>query len=186
MPAKPPSEKRPTARTRGPDRDARFWPVDLLIWLVAGSLGGFIALAGDFRDPRELSAEGWRALATSGWAQMAVVVALVVLMTAAARWLRRAIRRRVQVCVLLSLLVHCWLAIFLYAHELPLVRAWAAVVFRQAPESPEPADVPDYHWDDTAGRFSHWSGRSRPPCRKKGVRTIFLTFAWHTTTRRDT
>ena len=151
MPAKPPHDKRRSARTRGTGPDARFWAVDLLIWLVAGSLGGFIAVAADFRDPRTILGEGWKALASSGWAQMAVVAALLVLMMAAARWLRRAVRRRVQVCVLLSLLVHSWLAIFLYAHELPVVRAWAAAVFRQAPDGAEPTSIPDYHWEDAPG-----------------------------------
>lgn len=151
MPGKPPPEKRPVARTRGPDRDARFWAVDLLIWLFAGSLGGFIAVAADFRDPRTILGEGWPSLASSGWAQMALVATLLGAMMAAARWLRRAVRRRVQVCVLLSLVVHCWLAIFLHAHELPVVRAWAAAVFRQSPDGSEPTSIPDYHWEDAAG-----------------------------------
>jgi len=146
MPEKPQSSNRRKRAGRRSGPDAGFWPVDLLIFLLAVTIAGLVAVTGDFRDPRPVFAQTWRLLMSSGWGQLACVAALLAVMMMTARWLRRAVRRRVQVCVLVSLLVHCWLVVFLYAHDLPVLQGWVGGADRQAPEELLTSTIPDYQF----------------------------------------
>ncbi|MGQ9574023.1 MAG: hypothetical protein ACUVUC_01770 [Thermoguttaceae bacterium] len=146
MAASPPRTSGLRPRPQADQPDGGFWLIDLLIWVLAGSITGIIVWTADFTSPWILAQQGWSALASSGWAQLGYVASLIVLLELAARWLRRAVRRRVQVCVLLSLLVHCWLAALLCAHRLSALPAWVTGLAQLVLDRPGLITAPDYHW----------------------------------------
>ncbi|MCR4414296.1 MAG: hypothetical protein NUV77_17905, partial [Thermoguttaceae bacterium] len=77
----------------------RLWPVNLVIALLAGSTLGAVAATADFAEPRQAwNRGGWLALVGNGWAQAAMVLVLLGVLSASAALLRRAAARRVQFC----------------------------------------------------------------------------------------
>ena len=57
MPEKPQSSNRRKRAGRRSGPDGGFWPVDLLIFLLAVTIAGLVAVTGDFRDPRPVFAQ---------------------------------------------------------------------------------------------------------------------------------
>lgn len=124
------------------------WPTNLVILLFAASSLTVIYLQGAFINPRVLWQNGgMQALAMSGWGQLAGVLAMVGVLMLAAAHLRRRAARRVQFCVLVSLLVHFWAAVYLHVKYLPLPVAWT--VDREDPGAldADPLVKPDYNWE---------------------------------------
>lgn len=129
-----------SAESAGP-----LWPVYMVIGVLVGSSLGVVVSIASFPDPRRLWAgRQWRALAESGWGQSALVIILAVLLLVAAAILRRAAVRRLQLCVLLSLVFHLWLAVFLHTQHL---RVWllARDELAEAMDEISLERFPDYH-----------------------------------------
>ena len=125
-------------RSSPADFDDRMWPVNLAVFILAGFLIGIVQANGDFEEPR---------LLLNGYAHMAVVVAAAVILCLAASLVKNTIRRRLQLCILLSLLLHLSLAVFVYCHpmQLPMLSEPGGA----GSGSAEPDDevvAPDYHW----------------------------------------
>ncbi len=123
------------------------WPVFMAIGVLVGSIFGVVASTASFPDPRPLwAARQWTALVESGWGQLALVAVLAVLLLVAAAILRRAAVRRLQLCLLLSLVFHLWLAVFLQTQHL---RVWL-LARDQMPDTMDEIALerfPDYHWE---------------------------------------
>lgn len=123
------------------------WPIYMAIGLLVGSTFGVVASTASFPDPRPLwAARRWTALVESGWGQSALVGVLAVLLLVAAAIMRRAAVRRIQLCLILSLVFHLWLAVFLQTQHL---RVWLSAR-DQLPDALEeitPERFPDYHWE---------------------------------------
>jgi len=62
-------------------------------------------------------------------------------------WLQGKMVRRVQFCVLVSLLVHLWLAMYLHEQYLALMAQREAEASERVTEQYERITVPDYHWE---------------------------------------
>jgi hypothetical protein len=121
------------------DFDDQRWMVNLVILVLAGFVAAvLVTTTHDFNDPR---------LLFNGWVRLGSVVLLVGVLFWATVVLQSRMRRRVQLCVLLSLLFHLGLAVYL--HDRYLV-ATAERERRQAQERLGELDdrvvVPDYHW----------------------------------------
>ncbi len=126
---------------------APLWPIYMAIGLLVGSTFGVVAATAPFPDPQPLwKARQWWALVESGWGQSALVGMLAVLLLAAAAILRRAAVRRLQLCLILSLVFHLWLAVFLHTQHL---HVWLVAREQELPSLDESSleRFPDYHWE---------------------------------------
>ncbi|MGQ9564095.1 MAG: hypothetical protein ACUVQG_06470 [Thermogutta sp.] len=117
------------------DFDEQVWPVNLAILVFAGFVTGIVlAATEDFFDPRPLY---------NGFVRLGVVAILVGLLFVSTALLQGPAARRVQFCVILSLLLHMILAVFLREQYLKLV----AFLREQAAQSTSVEDmvtIPDY------------------------------------------
>lgn len=122
------------------------WPIYMAIGLLVGSTFGVVASTAPFPDPRPLwTARQWWALVESGWGQSVLVGMLALWLLLAAALLRRAAVRRLQLCLILSLVFHLWLAVFLHTQHL---RVWLLARETEPDFLHEilPDRFPDYHW----------------------------------------
>ncbi|NMC19967.1 MAG: hypothetical protein GYA33_06050, partial [Thermogutta sp.] len=115
-PPPPPPKKRQVIRPVVPDRladfDEQVWPVNLAIVTFAAFTAGVIyATTDDFWDPRLLH---------NGIFRLSVVALLVAGLFWATALLRGSAARRVQFCVIVSLLLHMILAVMLHEQYLRL------------------------------------------------------------------
>ncbi|MGQ9823160.1 MAG: hypothetical protein ACUVQK_14965, partial [Thermogutta sp.] len=115
-PLKPPPKKRQVIRPIVPDRladfDEQVWPVNLAIVIFAGFTAGVIyATTDNFWDPRVFH---------NGFFRLSVVALLVAGLFWATALLRGRAARRVQFCVIVSLLLHMILAVMLREQYLRL------------------------------------------------------------------
>lgn len=115
-PLKPPPKKRQVIRPIVPNRladfDEQVWPVNLAIVIFAGFTAGVIyATTDNFWDPRVLH---------NGFFRLSVVALLVAGLFWATALLRGRAARRVQFCVIVSLLLHMILAVMLREQYLRL------------------------------------------------------------------
>ena len=116
--------------------DDQLWPVNGMILALAASVATIVVATSRFDDPRILY---------NGWFRLGSVAVMVVVLMLGVLWLQRRMLRRLQFCVLLSLLLHLGMAV--YMHEMYLAIA-------SIPESPDqesrkdetPFVVPDYNW----------------------------------------
>jgi hypothetical protein len=119
------------------DFDDQMWPIDCAILILAGVAAGIIRGSSDFDDPRFLY---------NGYVHLAVVGLLAGLMLPAAYWLQRTVRRRVELCILLSLILHLSLAVYVYCHPLGLPSLAEASRLSVPAEPDDELIAPDYHW----------------------------------------
>ncbi len=121
------------------DFDDQSWLINCALLILAGSIAGVVAAVSDFDDPR---------LLYNGYVRLGLVGIIVLALFAAIRWLEGRVLRRVQFCILVSLLVHFWLDVYLISSYL---EAKAEMEQRRQEAVEDPADrltTPDYHITD--------------------------------------
>ncbi len=118
--------------------DEQMWPINCAILILAGFLVGIVKAGSDFDEPR---------LLLNGYTHLAGVALLAGVACLLAYRLRGATRRRIQLCVLLSLLVHLSLAVYVYCNpvQLPILAQGAGGDGSEQPD--EELIAPDYHWE---------------------------------------
>lgn len=122
------------------DFDEQLWPINLLLFLFAASVGAVIVAKGDFAAGRWLA---------NAWCHLGVLAAIVAALAWGVARLDRRVQRRMQVGVFLSLLVHLWLCMLSCNIYLSAI----ADRERDSPEAfeqPAPVTLPDYNWQDQA------------------------------------
>jgi len=119
------------------DFDDQLWPINVAILILAGFVAGVVIATSDFNDPRILY---------NGWARLASVGLMVVLLFWGVMMLQGRMMRRLQLCILISLLVHLWLAIYLHDQFLALLAEREARSRSRVVERYEEITVPDYNW----------------------------------------
>jgi len=123
---------------RGVDFDEQLWPINAAVFVLAGFVGWIALATSDFHDPRILY---------NGWVHLGFVALMVGVLLWAVVWLQGKMVRRVQLCVLLSLLIHLWLGFYLREKYLAMVALEETRRAQEALEEPEPTTIPDYHWE---------------------------------------
>lgn len=121
------------------DFDDQSWLINCALLILAGSIAGVVAAVSDFDDSR---------LLYNGYVRLALVGLIVLALFAAIRWLEGRVLRRVQFCILVSLLVHFWIDVYLISSYL---EAKAEMDHRRREAVEDPADrltTPDYHITD--------------------------------------
>ncbi len=139
----PPPKKRRVIRTIVPERladfDEQVWPVNLAILIFAGFTAGVVYAATDnFWDPR---------LLYNGFFRLALVLLLVAGLFWATALLRGRAARRVQFCVIISLLLHMILAVMLREQYLRLIARQE--VEEAGIQEEERIVLPEYHRSPT-------------------------------------
>ncbi len=124
---------------RAADFDEQLWPVNAAIIILAGFLVGIICSQGNF-DPAET------AFFENAYIHLGIVGLLVGTLIWAVTWLQGKMVRRVQFCVLFSVLVHLGLAIYLHGQYLQLVVIEDSANDPDTTVPDEAITVPDYPW----------------------------------------
>lgn len=138
MPSRSSKQIRKVQKSSLSDFDDQLWPVNVAIVILGGIVAGVVYATSDFEDPRFLY---------NGWVRLGGVAAAMGVLFWAAFYLQGKMLRRVQLCVVISLLIHIGLALFLHEKYLALL----ADLENEGGPSPslqrEPITVPDYHWE---------------------------------------
>ncbi|MBN2021780.1 MAG: hypothetical protein JW809_03215 [Pirellulales bacterium] len=122
------------------DFDDQLWPINCAILILAGFASGIAIATGDWRAENLLYNTVFR-LAMVALALGAALVAVV--------FLQGRVVRRVQLCVLVSLLVHLALGLFFHQQYIKLMAAWREADAARPIEKDDPRlVVPDYHWEN--------------------------------------
>ena len=119
------------------DFDEQLWPINVAILILAGCAVGVISATSDF------AAHQWYA---NGWVHLGVVAVLLVVLVWSIVHLENRTLRRVQLCILLSLILHLGLAFLLHERDMVFVAVRDDERAREAAEEPPPLTVPDYQW----------------------------------------
>lgn len=127
------------------DFDEQLWPINCAILILAGFALGIVVATSDFHDPNVLS---------NGWSRLISVAVMVGLLFWGVFWLQGKMRRRLQLCVLLGLLVHVWLGIWAHKEYLALLAEQEAARERMV-EQHQQITVPDYHWQQIEEPDAH-------------------------------
>ncbi|MCX7426890.1 MAG: biopolymer transporter ExbD, partial [Planctomycetia bacterium] len=122
------------------DFDDQMWPVNCAILILAGFATGISIATGDWYAENLLYNTVFRLVLVA----VAVAVAFVAMIR-----LQRKMIRRVQLCVLVSLLLHVWLGLVLHQRYIALVMArQEAEAARRLVEEDPRLIVPEYHWEN--------------------------------------
>ena len=119
------------------DFDDQLWPINVAILIFAGFVAGIVIAVSDFHDPR---------LLYNGWARLISVGLLVGLLFWAVLLLQGRMLRRVQFCILISLLVHLWLAMYLHQKYLAMMAMQENEAAQQVTEVYKQITIPDYDY----------------------------------------
>ncbi|MBN2291731.1 MAG: hypothetical protein JXM70_04860, partial [Pirellulales bacterium] len=129
---------RKTHTRRLADFDDQLWPVNCAIMILAGVVSGIALATGDFHSSNPLENTTLRLL---------MIAVVTVLLFAATFWLDGRLVRRLQLCVLLSLMVHLWLGIYLHQRYITLMAALEEdKPVQELVEDDTRLVVPEYHW----------------------------------------
>ncbi len=120
------------------DFDEQLWPINCALLILAGCVVGVVLGTSDFHDPRILY-NGWARLIGVGLS-LGVLFWGVVL-------LQGRMLRRLQLCILVSLLVHLLLAVHLHDRYLAVLAQREVETARRIVDTYEPVTLPDYHWE---------------------------------------
>jgi hypothetical protein len=131
-----PSNTHKTVLARAADFDEQLWPINCLIAVLAAFAIVVVVATSNFDAP---------SLLDNGWTRVAGILVTMALLVVGVWRLNRKMLRRLQFCILVSLLFHGGAAVYLHETYL-LVSA--------LPEKPPPQDrepevrlvVPEYHW----------------------------------------
>ncbi len=94
------------------DFDDQLWPINCAILILAGFVAGIVIATSDFQDAR---------IIYNGWVRLTGVGLMVGLLFWGVMWLQGKMLRRLQFCVIFSLLFHLWLAMCLHEQYLEMV-----------------------------------------------------------------
>ena len=119
------------------DFDDQIWPINVAILILAGFVAGIIITMSSFTDPR---------LLYNGWVRLGSVALMVGILAWAVFWLQGRVVRRVQLCLIVSLLAHLWLGVVLHEKYLAFVTQRNQEEARRLAEELEPITMPDYNW----------------------------------------
>ncbi len=123
-----PDRRHPSALA---DFDDQMWPINFAILVLAGFVAGIVLAQGDFGEPR---------LLYNGYFHLALLGGMLALGLFGARLLSGKIRRRLQLCIVLSLTIHLSGAFYVYCH--PLMLPIVAAAGGGSPDLPEERDLP--------------------------------------------
>ena len=121
---------------READFDDRLWPITCIILMQAVFLATLVVALGDFAESR---------LPHNAWVQLAGVALVTGLLLSAVRWLQGKMLRRVQLSILISLLLHFWLAVYLHEQFIAVLARHQAESDSVVEEVPR-VTLRDYHW----------------------------------------
>lgn len=119
------------------DFDDQLWPINVAILILAGFVVGIVIALSDFQDPR---------IFYNGWTHLGIVALLVGGLFWAFHALQGRVLRRIQLCVLISLIIHLWLAMYLHEQFLALLLDREEQDTREVTEQFERITIPDYNW----------------------------------------
>lgn len=117
------------------DFDDQLWPINCAILILAGFAAGIVFAQSDFSDPR---------LLYNGWVHLASVGLMVGLLFLGVWLLQGKMLRRLQLCILLSLLAHVWLMYDLHRRYLVLPTPREPIAQQVTDTYPATA-VPEFH-----------------------------------------
>jgi len=120
------------------DFDDQLWPINCAILILSGIVVGVVYACSDFGDPRILY---------NGWARLVSVGLMMGLLFWGVMWLQGKMLRRLQLCILVSLMFHLALAMYLHDHYLEVVAKEEAESAQRVTEPYEQVVEPDYHWE---------------------------------------
>jgi len=116
--------------------DDQLWPINGMILALAASVATIVFATSRFDDPRFFH---------NGWVRLGSVAVMVVVLMLGVLWLQRRMLRRLQFCVLLSLLLHLGIAV--YMHEAYLaIASIPEASDRESRKVETPFVMPDYNW----------------------------------------
>ena len=130
------------------DFDDQLWPINCAILILAGFVTGIVIATSDFHDPR---------LLYNGWIRLFGVGLTVGLLFWGVMWLQGKMLRRLQFCLLLSLMAHLGLAVYLHEEYLAATARWEARSRDQAIEQYEQITIPDYYWQQVEQPYAQQS-----------------------------
>jgi hypothetical protein len=119
------------------DFDDQMWPVNCAIIVLIGFIVGIVISSSDFSDDR---------LLYNGYTHLAAIAGISLLGFWGVYKLQAKVRRRLQLCILLSLLLHLGTTLYMYCHPLEL----PILAMGGLSDSAEPDDdlvAPDYNWN---------------------------------------
>lgn len=120
------------------DFDDQLWPINVAIVILGGIAAGLIAASSSFDDPR---------LFYNGWVRLGGVAVMMMILFWAVIHLQGKMLRRVQFCLIVSLVVHIGLALFLHDRYLNIIASLENEQGQYPSAQREPITVPDYPWD---------------------------------------
>ena len=121
----------------GIDFDDQLWPINFTILLTAAFAAGIVIARFDF----DLSQTEFL---KSGFVPLGGVLALFVLLICMVRWLDTTMIRRIRLCIMVSLLVHLWLATYLHFQHLVIQVQREPRQGEQIAEEAKPIALPRY------------------------------------------
>jgi len=122
------------------DFDDQLWPINCAILILAGFAAGVAVATGQWHAESLLHNTIFRLVLVA----LAVGVAF-----AAVALLEGRVVRRVQLCVIISLLVHLWLGLVLYQQYIVMVATQREADAAQPVPKDDPRQiVPEYHWEN--------------------------------------
>ena len=129
---------RKTDARRLADFDDQLWAVNCAILILAGVISGLAVATGDFHSTNPVENTTLR---------LVLIALATVLLFAGTFWLEGRLVRRLQFCVLISLMVHLWLGIYLHQRYITIM----AALRKKEPlarivENDPRLTVPEYHW----------------------------------------
>ena len=139
MATRPADKIRKASPRRAVDFDEQLWPVNCAIIILAGFLVGIVCSQGNF-NPAEA------AFFENAYVHLGIVALLIGTLIWAVTWLQGKMVRRVQLCILFSVLVHLGLAIYLHGQYLQLVLIEDSASELEDALADERITVPDYLW----------------------------------------
>ncbi len=138
MPQRSPVATRP-GPTSSADFDEQRWPIVCAIAILVGIVSGIVVAKSDFDDNR---------LLFNGYSYLAAVVVAAGLLISVAYWLKDGTRRKAELCIVLSLAVHCACGIagyFLFSMPIDDTAMQTDAAAGSA-AADQDLIAPDYHW----------------------------------------
>ncbi len=119
------------------DFDDQLWPINVALLILAGFVAGIIIATSDFHDPR---------LLYNGWVRLASVGLMTLVLFLGVMYLQGKMLRRLQLCILLSLLFHLVLLVYLHDQYLALLAEREKEDDTRVVQDFKQITVPDYNW----------------------------------------
>ena len=124
------------------DFDDQLWPINCAILILAGFVVGIVIATSDFS-----SDFGTERILYNGWARLLSVGVMVGLLFWGVVLLQGKMLRRLQLCILISLLAHLLLAMYLHEQFLALMALKEAESAQRITDPSPQITEPDYHFE---------------------------------------